>query len=234
MTLGPAVPGLFLAGTDTGVGKTAFGAALLRLGLRHGRRPVPFKPAETGCDPLPRDAQLLLAASSRSDLSLDDVCPHRFRSPVAPAAAAVDRPLQLSSLLTHARALATRGDFLLVESAGGLLSPYAADFTGADLAAALGLPILLLARNALGTVNHTALAVSELRHRRLPLAGVVLMTVSATITPDQPHNLHLIEAVSGVRPFAVLPHVPGADPDQLADALAAQVSRTELAMRLAL
>jgi dethiobiotin synthetase len=234
MSLPAPVAGLFLAGTDTGVGKTALGAALLRLALRHGRRPVPFKPAETGCQPLPHDAQLLLAASSRTDLSLDDVCPHQFRPPVAPAAVALERPLRLSGLLTHARDLATRGDFLLVESAGGLLSPYAPDFTGADLAAALGLPILLVARNALGTVNHTALALSELHHRRLPLAGVVLMTVSATITPDQPHNLRLIEAVSGVRPFAVLPHLPGADPDQLADALAAQVPRTELATRLAL
>jgi dethiobiotin synthetase len=234
MTLAAPLPGLFLAGTDTAVGKTALGAALLRLALRHGRRPVPFKPAETGCDPLPLDAQLLLAASARTDLSLDDVCPHRFRPPVAPAAATLDRPLRLSGLVAHARHLATRGDFLLVESAGGLLSPYAPDFTGADLAAALGLPILLVARNALGTVNHTALAVSELRHRRLPLAGVVLMTVSATPSPDQPHNLRLIEAVSGVRPLVVLPYFPGADPDRLADALAAQVPRTELATRLAL
>jgi dethiobiotin synthetase len=228
------ISGLFLAGTDTAVGKTTLGAAVLRLALRAGRRPVPFKPAETGCDPLPQDALRLLAASSRPDLTVADVCPYPFRPPVAPAAAAIDRPLQLSDLLVHARALASRGDLLLVEAAGGLLSPYALDFTGADLAAALGLPILLVSRNGLGTVNHTALAVSELRRRRLPLAGLVLMTVSPHPTPDQPLNARLIQAVCGVRPLAVLPHFAEPDPDALADHLAGQVPPAELASCLGL
>ena len=225
--------GVFLAGTDTGVGKTAVGCALLRLALRLGRRPTPVKPVETGCAPDPQDALRLLSASSRADLALSQVCPHRFPLPVAPAqaAAAAGAPLSLPALVTAIDAAAPLGDFLLVESAGGLLSPYAPAVTGADLAAAAGLPILLVARNALGTINHTALAVAEIRRRALPLAGVVLVEVTPEPTPDRPHNAALIAEVSGERPLACLPFVPDADPDRLADELARQIAPRELFAR---
>jgi dethiobiotin synthetase len=223
MTASP--PGLFLVGTDTGVGKTAIGCALLRLARRRGLRPVPFKPVETGCQPLPDDASRLLSAASHPDLTLGEVCPYQFPDPVAPALAAgqAGQPLSLAALAGRIPALAARGDFLLVETAGGLLSPYSLEFTGADLAAAAGLPVLLIARNALGTVNHTALAVAELRRRALPFAGIILSETTASATPDRPHNAALIEAVTGHRPLAVLPFIPGANPDDLADALAAQL-----------
>jgi dethiobiotin synthetase len=230
---GPRGPGVFLVGTDTGVGKTAVGCALLRLACRLGRRPVPFKPVETGCDPDPADALRLLSASSRSDLPLSLVCPHRFSAPVAPAQAAAQAGVLLSpSLLAGAieRARA-EGDFLLVESAGGLLSPYGPGLTGADIAALAALPLLLVARNALGTINHTALALAEIRRRALPLAGLVLVEVSADATPDRPHNAALIEAVSGERALATLAHVPGADPERLADELARQIPPAELFAR---
>jgi dethiobiotin synthetase len=230
----PAPRGLFLVGTDTGVGKTALGCALLRLAVRAGLRPVPWKPVETGCDPEPADAAALLRASARSDLSLADVCPFRYPDPVAPALAATDPPLRLSALQALLPPHAARGDFFLVESAGGLLSPYALDFTGADLAAAAGLPLLLVARNALGTINHTALALAEIGRRALPLAGVVLMEVSAPPTPDRPHNARLIEALTGERPLASLPFLPGADPDLLADELQRQIDTASIADLLGL
>jgi dethiobiotin synthetase len=233
MTPGPSRAGVFLVGTDTGVGKTAVGCALLRLAARHGRRPVPLKPVETGCSPDPEDAVRLLSASGRTDLPLSIVCPHRFPTPVAPAQAAAEAGLRLtrellSAALTQA---APHGDFLLVESAGGLLSPYAPDLTGADLAAMSGLPVLLVARNALGTINHTALAVAELRRRALPLAGLVLVEVTPEPSPDRPHNAELIRTVCGERALATLPFVPGAPPDRLADELARQISARELLAR---
>jgi dethiobiotin synthetase len=226
--------GVFLAGTDTGVGKTAVGCALLRLALRRGLRPVPWKPAETGCQPLPADAVRLLASSDRQDLTLSEVCPFQFPLPVAPAqaASAAGVPLSLSGLLAAFARLSDRGDFLLVESAGGLLSPYAPGLTGADLAAALGLPILLIGRNALGTINHCALALAELRRRGLPLAGLILTEITPEPTPDRPQNAALIEAVSGVAPLAVLPFLEDADPDALADALASRLDSEALFARL--
>jgi len=227
--------GVFLLGTDTGVGKTALACALLRLALRRGLRPVPLKPVETGCAPHPQDALRLLSAASRPDLAVSTVCPFPLPLPVAPAQAAAQAglQLQLAQLVNLIQEAAPRGDFLLVESAGGLLTPYAPDFTGADLAAAAPLPILLVARNALGTINHTALAVAELRRRALPLAGIVLMEVTPDPTPDRLRNAFYIEALTGHRPLATLPFIEGADPDALADALAAQLPPDALFARLA-
>jgi adenosylmethionine-8-amino-7-oxononanoate aminotransferase len=215
--------GLFVTGTDTGVGKTTLATALLSLGRQRGIAVVPFKPVETGADPDPQDALRLRAAALRDDLPLSLICPFAFPAPVAPAAAAalVGTSLTLAALCSAAHAAAAHGDFLLVESAGGLLAPYAPDLTSADLAAALGLPLLLVARNALGTVNHTALAVAEIRRRALPLAGIVLVNTSPEVTPDQASNAQLIASLTGVRPLCTIPHLPHATPANLAAALAA-------------
>jgi dethiobiotin synthetase len=221
------IPGVFIAGTDTGVGKTALGTALLVLARRLGLRPLPFKPAETGCAPDPQDAARLRAAAARDDLPLSSVCPFPLRPPVAPLLAAAQAGLTLSLAALTALPDAP-ADFVLVEAAGGLLTPYAADITAADLAAAFALPVLLAARNGLGTINHTALSLAELRRRNLPLAGVILSDSSGADTPDRPHNAELIAAQTGVRPIATLPHVPGADPERLADALAAQIPTAQL------
>jgi dethiobiotin synthetase len=199
--------GLFLAGTDTGVGKTFLASGLLRLAARRQTPLVPFKPAESGCPGgHPQDAAALLAASGLSDLTLAEVCPFPLIPAVAPAAATPARsPLRLSTLVRAAHSLAHRGP-LLVESAGGLLSPYSRRFTVADLAGALALPVLLVARNALGTINHTALAVAELRRRGLPLVGVVLVTTQPAPNLAAQRNPELIAALTGLRPLAVLPH----------------------------
>jgi dethiobiotin synthetase len=149
---------------------------------------------------------------------------------VAPALAAelAHEPIELAALLAARDRVVPHGDFLVVETAGGLLSPYSADLTGADLAAAFGLPVLLVARNGLGTINHTALALAELRRRALPLAGVVLVDTSPATAPDRPHNARLIEQLTGERPLGVLPFVDGLDPDRLADAFLASVDAEPL------
>lgn len=223
-------PGVFVAGTDTGVGKTVCGVALLRLARRLGLTPAPYKPVETGCDPHPDDALRLLSASDHRGLSLGDVCPYPFSAPLAPAvaAAAVNRHIALGELIAGAARVAERASFLLVEPAGGLLSPYSPELTAADLAAALGLPILLVARNGLGTINHTALSIAELRRRALPLAGLIMVNTTRTSSPDRPHNADMIAALTGVRALATLPFIAGAPPDALADALQEQVDATTL------
>ncbi len=218
----PSAPrGLFLLATDTAAGKTTVGTGILALARARGLSPVPFKPVETGATPAPSDALRLRAAAGREDIPLDLICPHPFPLPVAPALAsqAVGQRLTSASLLSSARRLFPYGDYLLVESAGGLLTPYSEDLTGADLAAAFGLPVLLISRNSLGTINHTALAVAELRRRQLPLAGVLLVSTSPDETPDQKDNPRLVEALTGVHPLGVLPFLPLPTPENLAHAL---------------
>jgi adenosylmethionine-8-amino-7-oxononanoate aminotransferase len=217
--------GIFLIGTDTGVGKTTVGEALLSIARTRELSPVPFKPVETGASPNPTDSLRLLAASGRNNLSIDLVCPYSFSPPVAPALAAEQASVSLTSanLLSAGRLAASHGDFLLVESAGGVLTPYSQNLTSADLAAAFALPVLLVARNSLGTINHTALAIAELRRLHLQLIGVIFVDTSSEDTPDRAHNSRFVQALTGVHVLGTLPFLPHPTPDSLALALSRNV-----------
>lgn len=217
------LPGLFVTGTDTAVGKTTVAVALLAEARRRGLRPVPFKPVETGCNPDPHDAEALRRAAG-SPLPLRTICPFALALPAAPAAAAAAAGVHLDvgELAALGRAAAAAGDFLLVEGAGGLLVPYAGAATAADLAAALGLPLLVVARTALGTVNHTALTLREAARSNLAVAGLVLNRTTADIEPHEAGNIDLIAGITGTRALGTFPFLPEAsrrDPDRAADAL---------------
>jgi 8-amino-7-oxononanoate synthase len=221
----PRLRGLLIAGTDTNVGKTTLACALLRLLSRDGHNPVPFKPAQTGTPSPEDDASLLQAAAGRPDLPLDLICPYSFSTPIAPSAAArlAGTSVTLDALTTAALSASERGGPLVVEAAGGLLSPYAPGLTSADLALALDIPILLVARNALGTVNHTTLAINEIRRRHLRLLGTILVSLSSEATPDQPTNLQQIEENTGVAPLGVFPYCPNPQASNLAAVLESAV-----------
>jgi dethiobiotin synthetase len=230
--------GLFVTGTDTGVGKTAVAAAILCEARRRGLRPVPFKPVETGCDPDPLDARLLARAAG-SSAALAEICPYPLRLPAAPALAAraANLRLDVDELAARGEALAARGGFLLVEGAGGLLVPYADGATTVDLATRLGLPVLVVARTALGTVNHTALTVREARRAGLEIAGIVLNKTTPIADPHEPANAELIQSLTGLAPLGTLAYLPAEardDPDQLADALVRALEPRDLARLLGL
>jgi dethiobiotin synthetase len=212
--------------------------------------PIPFKPVETGCDPYPADARALWQAA-RPPITEAQVCPYAFKLPAAPAQAAAAEGIQLDvdDLAAHGRALAQSGDFLLVEGAGGLLVPYAGSQTGADLAARLALPLLVVARTALGTINHTSLTLLEARRRNLPLAGYLLNRTTPDLAPHELEpsappsgrnlggvNAAAIAELTGVRSLGVVPFVsPGQrnDPDHLAGVLAAALGERTLETLLA-
>lgn len=215
--------GLFVIGTDTGVGKTTLSCGLLHLLRRRGSKPVPFKPAETGCDPAPLDAQALWRAA-RPSVPEADVCMHVLRLPAAPAlaAAAEGVRLDIDAIVARAHALADAGDFLLVEGAGGLLVPYVGNATTTDLAHRLGLPVLVVAKTALGTVNHTALTVREAGRAGLAVLAVVLNETEPTRGPQEFGNADLIASLTGIRPLGPVPYLPSdarSDPEQIANAL---------------
>jgi dethiobiotin synthetase len=170
--------GFFLTGTNTGVGKSYVGALIAGDLLRAGLRVGVYKPAESGCQGLEAsDARRLWeAAGAPGDLA--HVCPQRFAAPLAPPQAAalegrrVDRQL-LRTGLTYWQA---RSDWVLVEGAGGLMSPLSDEDYNADLAADLGLPLVIVADNALGVIGATLQTIITARAvaPRLPIAGVVL------------------------------------------------------------
>jgi len=195
--------GLFIAGTDTGVGKTFVASALLRALRRRGVACVGLKPFESGCDPRAADAEALERAA-QSGLSLDARCPFRYRLPLAPAAAAeregrADRSVFARAL--RAVEAAAVGKFVVVEAAGGLLVPITRTRTMLDLAAALRLPVVLVGRNALGTINQTALSVGALRGRRLAVRAIVLSRGLLPFDPSQADNARWIQHLTGIAPL---------------------------------
>jgi dethiobiotin synthetase len=172
--------GVFITGTDTGVGKTRIGAALAWHLSRSGLRVRPRKPVESGCAQgphglVPQDAMTLREAAGGAD-PLDRVCRYRLRAPLSPERAArlEGLPLSLGMLYEACRADVGAGDFLLVEGAGGFYSPMAQGALNADLAGGLGLPVLVVAADRLGALNHTLLTVEAIRILGLALAGLVL------------------------------------------------------------
>jgi dethiobiotin synthetase len=215
---------LFVTGTDTGVGKTTVTRGLLRLGVTCGRNPMPLKLVETGC---PRRADgslesidgLALARAARREAQLDVIAPLRFELPAAPHAAAnaAGSPLERDRLLEHMSAARRIGE-LVVEGAGGLLVPFTTNHTFADLALEAHATLLVVARDALGTLNHTLLTVEAARTRGLPVVGVVLNAVGPETCPLA-HRDTLLSRLRDVPVWGPLPWLPGASDDALAQAL---------------
>ncbi len=186
---------LMITGTDTGVGKTLLGCALAFAAKARGMRVGVMKPAETGCagadgELMPADARALIYAAS-SDLSLDLVCPYRYRSPLAPARAAeADRlaPPDPERIERCFREIAARSDFVIVEGAGGIAVPLTWSFNYADLALRLGLEVVLVVGNRLGCLNAAVLTVHYAKARGFDLRGAVLSDVEPEATPATETN----------------------------------------------
>jgi dethiobiotin synthetase len=150
---------IFITGTDTGVGKTVLTAMLLRHLRQEGRHALAVKPFCTGS----RDDALLLHEFEKNFLTLDEVNPFFFKQPLAPAAARLKKEIPLDAVLEKIRVLAARCEVLLVEGVGGVLAPLGKNYTVATLIAGLDPAVIVVSRNALGTLNHTLLTAHELQ-----------------------------------------------------------------------
>jgi dethiobiotin synthetase len=191
-----SVGGLFITGTDTGVGKTYVAALVARALAAEGRRVGVYKPVASGCrregDRLIADDALNLWEAAGRPGELERVCPQRFAAPLAPHLAAraegarVD-PKHLRSGLDY---WLDRSDVLIVEGVGGLMSPLADDDYVADLAYELGYPLVVVARNALGVINQTlqTLITAATFRRGLPIAGIVLNRPTPAADPSVESN----------------------------------------------
>jgi dethiobiotin synthetase len=177
-----SVGGLFITGTDTGVGKTYVASLVARALASQGRRVGVYKPVASGCrrdgDRLVSDdASSLWEAAGRPG-KLERVCPQRFAAPLAPHLAAraenarID-PKQIRSGLDY---WLDRSELVIVEGVGGLMSPLTDDDYVADLAYELKYPLVVVARNVLGVINQTlqTLITAATFRRGLPIAGIVL------------------------------------------------------------
>ncbi len=174
--------GLFITGVDTGVGKTYVAALIARALVAQGARVGVYKPIASGCEErngerISDDAQMLWEAAGRPG-SLQQVCPQRFRAPLAPHLAARAEGQEVDATLLRSGLAAWKGqcDVVLVEGAGGLMSPVSEEDYVADLAFEFGYPVVVIAPNVLGVINQTlqTLITAAVFRDGLTVAGVVL------------------------------------------------------------
>lgn len=177
--------GLFVAGTDTSVGKTYIAAQIAAALTREGLKVGVYKPAASGCRRIGRalvsDDALALWRAAGEPGELKAVCPQRFAAPLAPHLAARQERKEIDAKLLR-RGIdywRKRSDIVIVEGAGGLMSPVGERDYVADLAADFGYPLIVVAPNRIGTINGTLLTLiaAAARPRPLPIAGIVLNDV---------------------------------------------------------
>jgi dethiobiotin synthetase len=164
----------FVAGTDTGVGKTLVAAGLARLLLNRGFRVGVLKPVASGGVPS-ADGKLLQKAARLPDSAYPGIVPVHYRQPLAPWVAGwKEGSVPLKKVDAAYRRALAQYDRLIVEGIGGVLVPIARDFNAADWPATWRLPALVVARAGLGTLNHTLLTVEALQRRKIGILGVLV------------------------------------------------------------
>ena len=208
--------GFFVTGTDTGVGKTVVSAALTRALVARGLRVAVMKPIASGSDQTPQGLRnsdaLALMAAANVPAPYEVVNPYCFLPPISPHIAAHEAGVAIDLTLLRSRfdSLAAAGDCVIVEGAGGWLAPISDTATMADLAAALALPVLLVAGLRLGCLNHSLLTRESLRTGGAAFAGWIANAIDPHF--DRPgENLATLTARLGEPPLACVPFLAQAD-----------------------
>jgi dethiobiotin synthetase len=214
-------PAWFIAGTDTGIGKTHASCALLHALARRHARVCGMKPVAAGgiatADGFASEDSIALRAASTVRVPPELDTPVLLPEPLSPhlAAARAGRTIALTPIVAAFQALRARADAVVVEGAGGLLVPLGESLTGADLVRALGLPVVLVVGMRLGCLNHALLTADALRTRGLELAGWIANHVDPEfLRPEE--NVDYLRTHLGAPLWAELPW--SAAPDARADA----------------
>jgi dethiobiotin synthetase len=208
--------GLFITATDTDAGKTFVTCGVARIWRREQRSFRVCKPVATGAEGhWSEDTRLLAEAAGDADLTA--VTPFTFAAPAAPPVAArlAGSSIKLEDLIAAVRRRAADGTTVLVEGVGGLLCPLTERETVADLVRELDLPLIVVARRSLGTLNHTQLTVEAARHRGLQVAGVVVTETTPVQGVAEVTNIEELRRRLDVPLLAVLPHQPAGDEETI-------------------
>jgi dethiobiotin synthetase len=229
MMLSPlSIPGLFVTATDTDVGKTIVAGAIANQFARRGLRTAVCKPMATGCqkrrEGLVSDDAEFLAGAAQSRHPLDLICPQRFVEPLAPAVAArrAGETIDWPTIQNAIRLMSLDSDVMVVEGAGGILVPVDENYLMLDVIRWLSVPVVVVARAGLGTINHTLMTVGVLRAARIDVAGVVINRYPAEFPGvAEETNPGVIEQFGNVPVLAIVPEVNGMKHNIPADIAAA-------------
>jgi len=216
--------GIFVTGTDTGVGKTIISAALARALVNRGMDVGVLKPFSSGAW---EDTKLLKKAAKVKD-SLKTITPYYFKHPLAPyASLQLERrkinPKNLKKMIREAK-----HNYWIVEGIGGALVPVTERFDALDIAKSLHLPVLIVGRLSLGTLNHTLLTVREVQRRGLRLKGIILNAIpKKNAGLAEKTNPNVLRNLSKTKILGTVPFLTGLrrrKPDFLAKTLEKQVA----------
>ena len=207
---------IFITGTDTGVGKTFFTCGLAQLLKSCGYNVGVMKPVETGCVMrdgalYPEDAWRLKEASGCAE-PIERICPYRLPEPLAPSIAAQRAGVRIDvdRLLTVLDEIKIAHDIVLIEGAGGLMVPLLPSYTFADFAAVAKLPVIVVAANKLGVINHLLLSLEHASCKGLTSVGYVLNRLSNEPSLAAETNREVLLGLTGVSCLGELPFQEGA------------------------
>lgn len=205
--------GIFITGTDTGVGKTFVACSLAAYLRELGYRVGVMKPAETGCEEMdgtlvPQDAVRLKNVSGSTE-PIEKICPYRLREALAPSIAAerAGVKIDIDHLLSVYDEISAKHDITLVEGAGGLMVPLLPSYTYADLACVMKLPVIVVADNKLGAINHLLLTLEHASCKGLGALGYVLNRTSSESSLAADTNREVLAGLTGVPCLGELPFV---------------------------
>lgn len=212
-----SAPGLFVVGTDTGVGKTIIAAALIYHLRDKGVNVGTFKPVESGG----REDSTALLEASGADYPIELVNPYSFKFPISPHQAAQEesREIDVKVILEAFDKLKERHNFIIAEGAGGLLVPLAPKYLIADLISELDLPVLVVARAAVGTINHTLLTVKHAQSLGLEVAGIVINNEKPVAESESVSRPEDLSHYTDVPLLGKFPHIDNLDAKTLKTAL---------------
>lgn len=220
---------LFVAGTGTDIGKTHVACALIRAVRQRGLSVDAFKPVVSGfdpADPAVSDPGRLAVALDEPD-TLPRISPRRYRAPLAPnlAAALEGETLNLADLVADCQERLARADrdLLLIEGAGGVMSPLTDEATNLDLMVALNLPVLLVAGSYLGTISHVLTALEVIRSRGLSVAAIVMSESLAA--PDLIQTGQMLRSFETRAPLVLAPRDAAWKATELADRIFPQATK---------
>jgi len=210
-----SIPGLFITGTDTSVGKTLVTGAIASLLVHQKQCVAVAKPIATGCvhrrEGLVSEDAEWLAHCAQTRHPLDLVCPQRYAEPLAPAVAA-DRanvPVDHAAIGRAIRIMSEGADVMLVEGIGGIMVPIDPQHTVLDLVRWLQIPALVVARAGLGTINHTLMTIAALRQANIKVAGVVINRYPTDTPPSaEETNPRAIERWGKTKVLCLVPECP--------------------------
>jgi len=226
----PKSKGYFITGTDTNVGKTIVTACLLTINHKRGIDTGVMKPIETGVNQTcsseaNSDAKFLLTVSKNQDL-LEQVCPVRLKPTAAPLQAArlTGQSLDINFILENFNKLQAKHDQILVEGIGGLLVPLTSNYSVSDLIKDMNLPLIIVSRFSLGTINHTLLTVKAAQETGVQIAGIILNhSEDRPLSKIELGQNSLIQELSNVPILGECPYLGSVSSEQFDNKLAKRI-----------